>query len=184
MGLWYGHSAHPGGLLGTISDSQLRLLGLRVHRRLLPTSEQMNDGYESPTLAYTADLIPLALAHIPETATPDAFFLGGPESEALTTRGIGAYPVGLQITFRPHRRLRPFLAGHTGVLYFFESVPDERGKQLNFAAGIGGGVEVSIASQTFLTLAYRYHHLSNGFRGSINPGLDANVLYLGVGTAL
>lgn len=180
--LWYGHSARPVRLLGTISDSRLRLLGLRLYRRLLPTSAQLADGYDAPTLTYTADLIPFASVHIPESAAPSAYFSQG--SGALSTNGIGLYPVGLQVGFRPVTRVRPFLAGHTGVLYFFDPVPDERGKQLNFAVGIGGGVEVSIGSRTTLALTYRYHHISNGFRGSINPGLDANVLYLGVGVAL
>lgn len=182
ISLWYGHSTRPGYLLGTISDNRLRLLGLRIHRRLLPTSVQQTAGH-TPTLTYTADLIPFASIQIPQEAVPD-YYVEGLQRHPLSTSGVGMYPIGLKVAFRPTTRLRPFAAGHTGVLYFFEPVPDTRGKQLNFAAGIGGGVEVSITPHTLLTLAYRYHHLSNGFRGSINPGLDANLLYLGVGVSL
>jgi hypothetical protein len=174
----------PGGLLGTISENHLGLLGLRVSRRLLPTSKQLLSAYDAPTLTYTADLIPFASVQIPKEATPSVFYLEASQREGLSTNGFGVYPIGLQVAFRPTTRLRPFLAGHTGVLFLFEPVPDPRGKQLNFAVGIGGGAEISITPKTSLTVAYRYHHLSNGFRGSINPGLDANLLYLGVGVAL
>ncbi len=184
ISLWYGHSALPGALLGAIPNGRLQLLGFRLRRRLLPTTSQLSNGYAAPTLSYTADLVPFASVQIPQEALPATFYADGPPRRPLSAQGLGLYPIGLRVAFRPTTRLRPFLAGHAGGLYFFESVPDERGKQLNFAVGIGGGIELSIAPQTLLTAAYRYHHLSNGFRGSINPGLDANVLYLGIGVAL
>jgi opacity protein-like surface antigen len=101
----------------------------------------------------------------------------------LSTTGIGVYPIGLRVGVRPSAALRPFLAGHTGLFYFWSPVPDERGRQLNFAAGVGAGIQISLSTRAILTLGYRYHHLSNGFRGSINPGLDANLLYLGLAVA-
>jgi opacity protein-like surface antigen len=70
------------------------------------------------------------------------------------------------------------------MLYFGAAVPDERGRRLNFAVGIGAGLQVLLLSGLSVTAGYRYHHLSNGFRGSINPGLDANLLFLGVDTGL
>lgn len=182
--LWYARSIRPGGILGTIRKNRLRLVGLQFHRRLLPTTDQLANGYSAPTLTYTANLIPYASVHIPQEAVPALYYTEGEPGQPLSTNGMGLYPVGLQVAIRPSSSLRPFLAGHAGVLYFFDPVPDERGKQLNFAVGIGGGLEISLAARTALTLAYRYHHLSNGFRGSINPGLDANVLYFGVGIAL
>ena len=94
------------------------------------------------------------------------------------------YPIGIRVAFRSQHRVRPFLAGHTGILYFFDRIPDDRGQKTNFAAGLGGGLTVSFPAGTNLTIGYRYHHISNGFRGSINPGLDANVVYLGVGKSL
>lgn len=184
VGLWYGRSALSGGVLGNIPSGTIRLLGIQYQRRLLPTSARSPSQQPALTLSYTVDAIPVASVHIPKEAAPDAYFTGGPSGQSLSTRGLGMYPVGLQMGFRPASAVRPFVTGHTGLMYFLAPVPDARGKQLNFAAGIGGGVEVVLPHRTSLTLAYRYHHLSNGFRGSINPGLDANMLYFGVGIAL
>lgn len=185
LGAWVARTLSAGSVLGSLPGGRLNLLGLRYARRLIPTDEQTASRSDGPSLTYTADLIPVAGLHIPKDATPDLFFLGNnPEERALSTNGVGAYPLGLRVTFRFRERVRPFVAGHTGGLYFSEPVPDPRGRRFNFAAGIGAGVQVTLPRRLSLTLGYRYHHLSNGFRGSINPGLDANLLYLLVGTGL
>jgi hypothetical protein len=48
---------------------------------------------------------------------------------------------------------------------------------------VGAGLRLVLTTRTTLTVGYRYHHLSNGFRGKINPGVDANLVYLGVSLA-
>ena len=185
IGAWVARTFSGGSVLGSLPGGRLDLLGLRYTRRLIPTGEQTASRFDGPSLTYTADLIPVARLHIPKDATPDRFFLGNnPEERALSTTGVGAYPLGLRVTFRSRERVRPFIAGHTGGLYFADPVPDLRGRRFNFAVGIGAGVRVALPHRLSLTLGYRYHHLSNGFRGSINPGLDANLLYLVVGTGL
>jgi hypothetical protein len=183
ISVWGAGSVHPGGLIGSIPKGWVGLVGLRYHRLLLPPSTEEVARRDAPSLTYTADVIPIATVFIPKGTPPGtASPLVQPVSETgLSTFGMGVYPVGLQISFRPSAALRPFIAGHTGFFYFFDPIPDERGRHVNFAAGVGGGVEISLAAQTTLTLGYRYHHLSNGFRGIINPGLDANLLYIGVG---
>lgn len=182
---WIARSFASGSILGTIPNGRLELLGLRFTHLLIPSPAQYSASHDGPTLTYTADLIPMTRLHIPVEARPGAYFLGGTtRTTSLTTYGIGTYPIGLRLGFRFQQRLQPFIAGQAGVLYFFENVPDERGRNLNFAVGVGGGLQVTLSRQTNMIIGYRYHHLSNGFRGSINPGLDANILYLGVGTAL
>ena len=185
IGVWGARSVASGSVLGAIPDSRLGVVGLQYSRVLLPTPQQDPSAYTGPLLSYTADLVPLARLHIPEAARPERLFSAaavGPGS--FSTSGVGAYPVGLRVTFRARARLRPYVAGHTGALYFGDAVPDTRGQQLNFAAGIGAGLQALPSGRVSLTVGYRYHHLSNGFRGSINPGLDAHLFYLGVGTGL
>lgn len=183
--LWYSGSAGGGSVLGNIEKGRLQLLGLRYHHLLLPAPTQDRASYDAPTLTYTADLIPAARLSIPKDGAPGAYYARIPDSGTpLDTYGFGVYPVGLRLQFRNRSRIRPFLSGHTGLLYFFDRVPDDRGRRFNFAAALGGGLEIKLLSSLALTLEYRYHHLSNGFRGSINPGLDVNVLHLGIGTTL
>jgi opacity protein-like surface antigen len=185
LGAWVARTVSPGSILGALPDGRLDLLGLRYARRLIPTARRPPTSFDGPTLTYTADLIPVARLHVPAGAMPNLLYLADDgQPTALSTYGLGAYPLGVQVTFRFREGVRPFVAGHTGGLYFLESVPDPRGQHFNFAAGIGAGVELALPRGTSVTLGYRYHHLSNGFRGSINPGLDANLLYLLVDTAL
>jgi opacity protein-like surface antigen len=174
-----------GGVLGKISGGRVGLLGIRYQRRLIPRSTERPARHDGPTLTYTADVVPLATVSIPKGAGSGTSVsdIESVKEAGLSTFGVGAYPLGLRVGVRPSAVVRPFLAGHTGVFYFGDPVPDERGRQTNFAAGVGAGVQIPLARRTILTLGYRYHHLSNGFRGSINPGLDANVLYIGLGVA-
>ena len=185
LSVWAAGSVHPGGILGTLRDGWLGLVGLRYHRLLVPGRRARLATHDAATLTYTADLVPLARVTIPE-GTPPAARSPGVRSvteSGLQTWGMGVYPLGLRIGFRPSSPLRPFVAGHTGLVHLFDAMPDERGRRLNFAVGVGAGVEIVLPRHTTLTLGYRYHHLSNGFRGRINPGLDANLLYVGVGMA-
>jgi opacity protein-like surface antigen len=64
-----------------------------------------------------------------------------------------------------------------------EPVPTDLGKQFNFTFDVGAGVQVVLTSNLLLTVGYRYHHLSNGFRGQINPGVDASLFHFGVAMA-
>lgn len=185
ISLWYGGSVGTGAVLGEIEKGRMQLLGIRYHHLLLPAADRDRASYEAPRLTYTADLIPLTQLHIPKKGAPGAFFSGGADSGVpLTTYGMGGYPLGLHLQLQNAGRVHPFFTGHTGLLYFRDRVPDERGRRLNFAVAFGGGVHIPLRSRLSLRLEYRYHHLSNGFRGSINPGFDVNVLYFGVGTAL
>lgn len=184
FGVWAAHSVASGAVLGSVPDSRLSAVALRYSRVLLPTPRQDPTAFGGPVLLYTVDLVPVTRLHIPEDARPERFFPEGSRQGAFAASGVGSYPVGLRLTFRPRTRVRPFVAGQAGLLYFAETVPDERGRQLNFAAGIGTGLQILFSRGLSLTAGYRYHHLSNGFRGSINPGLDANLLYLGVETGL
>lgn len=185
LSVWGAGSAHPGGVLGTLQDGWVGLLGLRYHRLLIPRSPDQFAHHDGATLTYTADLIPLARVTVPKGTPPAARSLAirSVTAEGFQTYGVGVYPLGLRVGFRPASTLRPFIDGHTGLFHLFDAMPDERGQRLNFAAGVGVGLEVRLPRRTVLTLGYRYHHLSNGFRGRINPGLDANLLYIGVGMA-
>jgi opacity protein-like surface antigen len=64
-----------------------------------------------------------------------------------------------------------------------QPIPSERGTQFNFVFDVGAGFRIVLTPNLLLSAGYRYHHLSNGFRGQVNPGVDANLLYLGVSFA-
>jgi hypothetical protein len=186
LSAWGGGSFATGNLIGNIRDGQVGMIGLRYQRLLLPTSPRTTTS--GPTLAYTIDVFPAFFLSIPpETiSVPPERGVPSNESEAsfykqgLDTYGVGVNPAGLRVAFRIAKRVQPFIAGSTGFVYFAQAVPNGRGRHLNFMFDVGAGVQVVLTPNLLLTAGYRYHHLSNGFRGQINPGIDANLLHLGV----
>ena len=186
VGVWAGGSFATGRLIGNIRRARVGLVGLRYHRLLAPSSPaSISDG---PTLTYTADLLPVLFLSVPSGALPP-LLSNEPTSEGTapasrsqerTAVGVGVRPAGLRLTYRPEKRVQPFVAGSTGLAFFNRSVPNALGRSLNFMFGVGAGVRVAVTPALILTAGYRYHHLSNGFRGQINPGVDANLFQLGV----
>lgn len=182
LSLWLGGSLESGHLLGKIPRSRFALLGIRYHHLLIP-AEASPLAPSRLTLTYTADVFPLAHLSIPPHTISTSPRRGENNQlweKGLQTNGIGASPFGLRINHRYTKHIQPFIAGSSGFIYFFRPMPDERGRHLNFTIDVGLGVQVLLSSSTTLTLGYRYLHLSNGFRGIVNPGVDANLMHLGV----
>lgn len=179
--VWGGGSFATGGPIGNVPRAQLRLLGLRYEHLLVPSS--LDSTPKGPTLTYTVDVLPILHLTIPPRAIsiPPLDDESSTRNRGLATYGVGISPAGLRMTYRITKRVQPFVGGSTSITYFTASVPAPRGKPLNFMFDLGAGVQVILTPDLLLTVGYRYHHLSNGFRGQINPGVDANLLHFGVG---
>ena len=93
--------------------------------------------------------------------------------------GFGVAPIGFQFNFNSNNRLQPFFKSSAGFMYFKKSFPDQRGTQFNFTLELGGGIEVMVWDNISLSAGYKYHHMSNGQFGQINPGVDSNIFYTG-----
>lgn len=173
-------------MVGNISKAQFGMLGVRYGQPLRPPDPGKSP--EGPLLIYTADLLPVVVLSIPPNTIPAPLAERRTQDEedsatldqGLDAYGIGARPVGFRINYLPTKRVQPFIAGSMGFVYFLQPVPDERGKHLNFTFDVGAGLRLVLTARMTLTVGYRYHHLSNGFRGKINPGVDANLVYLGI----
>jgi hypothetical protein len=96
------------------------------------------------------------------------------------TYGSGLSPEGLQIDFRPRRRVQPFISNNGGFIYFADKVLSAEGSQFMFTVDFGGGINVFYKQSQALTIGYRYQHLSNGNTSLRNPGTDMNTFYFGV----
>lgn len=154
------------------------LVGVRYHRRLAPSPRSGTGGL---TYTYTVDLLPAAFVSVPDGLVPRTSLNGDiVPIDGTATFGAGIVPVGLRVNYRTAGRIQPYIAGSTGALYFVHPLPDDQGERLNFTIEIGGGAQVALTATATLTLGYRYQHLSNGFRGAINPGIDAHLFHVGV----
>ena len=177
--VWSGGTLSTGRLFGRVHGVRLGELALRYARVL--------SVQEGTVLRYTVDLAAVRLRYSSYEVsyhyrTRFGFF--EQREGLLDVNGdawaVGVTPLGLQQTFRSGRRVQLFLSGSLGVLYFGERVPEAHGRRLNFKFGAGLGVEVAVTEALALRLGYRYSHVSNAFRGEVNPGFDASMLRLGV----
>jgi hypothetical protein len=169
FGVWGGGSWISARVAGVARDTKLGLIGLRYARVL--------SSGKVAILKYTVDVIPFAILSYPksepvQTAT-------GPFIERTAVRAAGSAPIGLQVNFRPERRVQPFANVSGGCLYFARQIPNSLGTQFNFTADLGGGIQIKTRSHRAVTLGYRLHHISNAELGDTNPGYDSNLFYIG-----
>lgn len=174
VGLWIGGSPRSMALIAQTQGARFALVGLSF-RHVLATEDHL-------AVRYTADLIPAAV--LSYTSPPHASEAGAAPIEPARSPiyGVGGAPAGLQFIYRTHRRTQPFFGGSAGLIAFPDPVPDSRGRRLNYTFDISVGLRWVLGAHRVLTVGYRFHHLSNGFRGEINPGFDANVIYVGLST--
>lgn len=158
-----GYSFHSTrGFWGKIPETTLSIFALRYNRKLL----SFNDRH---FLEYVTELNIAANYTVNNSR-------GYQES---TFTGVGFSPVGFQFNFGKKQVVQPFLKSSAGFMYFSKRFPDERGVRFNFTLELGGGLEFIIAENLSLTAGYKYHHMSNGEFGQINPGVDSNIFYTG-----
>lgn len=94
---------------------------------------------------------------------------------------VGVNPVGLRIRPSAATPLRPFVALSMGVVAFDRPTPVAGARAINFAASFDIGAELARDDGTTLMAAWRFQHWSNAGTARRNPGIDANVLYVGIG---
>ncbi len=94
------------------------------------------------------------------------------------TYAAGVSPLGLRFTFARQHRLEPFLVANGGMMISTVDVPVNNSSRANFTFEGGAGFEWFRDPHHAIALDYRLHHLSNGYRGFYNPGIDSQVLRL------
>lgn len=92
--------------------------------------------------------------------------------------GTGAAPAGLKMYLNHGGSRRFFASASGGMIAFSSDVPVRASRRINFMFDYGGGVDFMRRDGRAVTIGYRFHHISNAGSGRVNPGLDANVLYL------
>ena len=75
--------------------------------------------------------------------------------------------------------MQPFAAATGGFLYFSEQVPVAGASQFNFTYDFSGGIQIVNSNRRSFTIGYKYHHISNGYTATFNPGVDLQMIYAG-----
>ena len=146
-------------------------MGLR-YGRVLKTSKTV-------AFEWTIDVIPVAiLSNDRFTVVPS----GSGFIFAQTRKSVyawGAAPIGLKSNFRRNRRVQPFAQTTGGFLYFNEQVPVAGAARFNFTFDFSAGLQIVKPNRRTFTIAYKYQHISNGYRASFNPGVDVQMIFVG-----
>jgi len=87
----------------------------------------------------------------------------------------GISPLGLRFGFAKRQRVQPFLVANGGFLASAHDEPVNNSARFNFTFEVGGGVELFHDRQHSFALDFRMRHMSNGYRGFYNPGIDNGV---------
>ena len=173
LSVWGGFSPDSNTFIkafGRTPDARFGIVAFRYSRRF--------NNSDAINLKYTTDVVPAAFLNyldveVLNTVPPSA------RSFRPTRYAFGVAPLGLQINFRPRKRMQPFLAGSGGLLYFNKVTPNFVGTRFTFTADVGGGIEFKLREKRSVTVGYKYYHISNGGRGIQNPGFDNNLFYIG-----
>ncbi|HEY5883529.1 MAG TPA: acyloxyacyl hydrolase [Pyrinomonadaceae bacterium] len=172
FGIWGGVSFHAPTLIGKTPEARVGNLGLR-YGRVLAASK--NVAFE-----YTVDIIPVAALSLKRftavQVSPGVFSI---QQSRESVYGAGAAPIGLKLNFRRQKRVQPFAAITGGFLYFSEQVPVAGASQFNFTYDVSGGIQIVNSNKRAFSIGYKYHHISNGYTATFNPGVDIQMIYGG-----
>ena len=158
------------------------VLGLRAERALVQ--------HGALQLYHTVDALPLAVSTAMPVRYDDGTCAGAPPQDQATclqwvphfgtVYGFGLAPVGLELRYAPHRRLRIVASAAVGALYFTQRIPDPMASRLNFSITGNVGVRIAPGSHRAIDVGYRFQHVSNGGL-AFNPGMNTHMLQLGLG---
>ena len=179
VGVWLGFS--PNSRVGEFAMPRRRLVLMGAR------AEWVIEALHSVTLAATSDIVPVAvITHTPTYITREVVFPGGGTTQLKEQTGnkpvygAGGMPFGFKLLVGSSPSVRFFGATSVGGLWFTRDVPIPDGRRFNFAFEYGGGIEFGRRNQRTVILGYKFHHLSNANSAAVNPGLDSDVIYVGM----
>lgn len=167
FGLSIGHSFDSFTMWGKTPDATLSMMSMRYSRKLVNPLEEY-------AIRYTLDMNMSATYTYPS----EGLLTNNPRRSS--TGGFGFAPLGFQIDLEENKTVSPFIQSAAGFILLKEPFPDERGTRFNFTLEFGAGLDISLSDHLALFAGYKYHHMSNGERGIVNPGVDSNFLFGGL----
>jgi lipid A 3-O-deacylase PagL len=171
-----------GGDWGGVPDRDHLFLGVRGTAPVF--------RWEALTLAYAAELTPMLIISDNPTYKTGFVTQGGVtrlmevQDGVAPVYGAGFSPLGLegQLRVAPHGQV--FGAIAMGLIWFTRDVPVANARDVNITAEMGFGLLWEYHERRRMRFGYKYHHLSNSWTAEENPGLNANVFYVGWETAV
>jgi hypothetical protein len=179
VGPYFGtaHNSPGGEKWGAISDRDHYFLGVRGSAPVLRLR-----GF---TLAYSPEVVPLLVITNNPTYRTITVIRGGAtrrvqvENGTALVAGAGLSPLACEALLRLTPQVQIYCAAAVGMIWFTREVPVANSKAYNYTSALGGGLLWEYRARRRIRLGYMFHHLSNGWSATENPGLDGDVFYLG-----
>ncbi len=179
FGVWGAYSVNSPDVYTSQGHIQFGVAAFRYGRLL----------HKSPfyTVEYTVDVEPVEVSRANVYESCEVLYHGvvQPGSCAIGKQWIyagGLSPFGWKLNFRPQRQWQPFAACSGGFVMSQKAIPEDipKATRFNFTGEIQLGVEHFNRKRTRAWIfSYKLQHISNGFRSSVNPGVDLNMLAVG-----
>ncbi|MEX0994639.1 MAG: acyloxyacyl hydrolase [Balneolaceae bacterium] len=141
-----------------MSDTRLVLAGLEV----IHTSFRIRNT----TIRASTQLVLFGKTDFPKNG------VYGPREQR---NGFGLIPFKASIPLFNSPGSYPYLSGGLGFLLFSQKFPNNDGTRFNATLEAGAGYQIYLGEQVSLDIEYRFHHMSNGETGQVNPGIDSNL---------
>jgi hypothetical protein len=92
--------------------------------------------------------------------------------------GFGIWPAGIKFILGEGCKIKPFVGINSGLVLFNSPVPWE-GRRANVAGNLDAGIHFMLNEDRALTIAYKYHHVSNAYTAERNVGTNVNMIMVG-----
>lgn len=192
----YGPATHP-QFIGVSDDRRVVALGAEYDRRLV-WNQSIELDYvvqvrpflleSDPTLVGVRDasgnqmLITYANPQRVVTVSRAPFLLQPQNVMAVNVYGrewtyaAGANPIGFKLNFRTHHKFQPYLNSNGGFLFSTRDIPVDQTSSFNFDFEFGAGLETYLSATRSVRIGYAFHHISNAYIVSFDPGIDSGLI--------
>ncbi len=93
-------------------------------------------------------------------------------STKFVNPGVGVYPIGLRMKWRPNKGFEPYFIIKGGMLLFDKKALSSDAAYLNFSLITGLGMQRRLTKRIDMRVGFEDIHFSDGFIVPANPGLD------------
>lgn len=157
IGIWYGYSPASNSFFAKMEQTTFFLAGVDIRYATIQL-ERLFINLSSQIIAYSRTDFP-------------SNGVSGPRDNR---NGFGITPLKITVPVTG-KRSYPYLSASAGLMLFDKRFPTEEGTRLNATIDVGTGYNFYLNNKYRLDLGYRFHHLSNGDTGKVNPGIDSNL---------
>lgn len=176
--LGYAQHSPVGRYWGQTPDVGHRMLGVQLSTRILQL--------DRVSLAYAPNVVPLLLLTGVPTSVGNVCHtvFGHRECQQQyqnrkSVLGLTVSPLGLSATTAMGAKSNLIVGAAAGMGFFPHNVPVPNSRQVNVVLEWGGAFTYDISRIHALELGYKFHHISNAYTSEHNPGVDANLFFLG-----